>query len=237
VARLIELNADVGEGGNDEPLFSYVDRVSIACGGHTGDSRTMLVALSMARNLGVMSGAHPGYPDREGFGRRPIAANVGDVRRWIVAQTRELMNLADQAGTRVFHVKPHGALYNRAATDKAIGAEVIEALQELGDLALVCLAQSPLVGWAREAGIMVLEEAFADRRYLADGQLAPRELAGAVIEDPLAASEQAKGIARGEAITTLGGGALRVSADTLCIHGDRVDALVFARTIAAVLDD
>lgn len=236
MARLMELNADVGEGWDDAPIFSYVDRVSIACGGHAGDAQSMLASLSLAREMGVLPGAHPSYPDRANFGRRPVAAEPGDVRRWVVGQTRELMRLAGQAGARLFHVKPHGALYGRAAFDAAEARELIGAVQELG-LALVCLAGSPLAGWARDAGLDVLEEAFADRRYLADGQLAPRDRAGSVIGDPVAAAAQALRIARGEPIAALDGGELRLRAGTLCLHGDRENALGFARAVAAALEN
>ena len=233
MARLIELNADVGEGWDDRLIFPYVDRVSIACGGHAGDESSMRDALLLARDMGVLAGAHPGYPDREHFGRELVAAHPGEVRRWVAEQTRDLMRVAEQQRTRLFHVKPHGALYNRAAHDPATGAELIEALLGLGGLALVCLAGSPLAGWARSAGLVVLEEAFADRRYLADGTLAPRGQPGAVIDDPEAAAAQARLIASGEAITTLDGRELIVRADTLCLHGDRQDAVEFARRIAA----
>jgi UPF0271 protein len=235
VARLMELNADVGEGWDDKLIFSYVDRVSVACGGHAGDETSMRNTLLLARDMGVLAGAHPGYPDRENFGREPVAARPGEVRRWVAEQTRELMRLAEQAGTRLFHVKPHGALYSLAAQDEATGGEVIAALLDLGGLALLCLAGSPLAGRARSAGLGVLEEAFADRRYLADGRLAPRGRPGAVTDDPEVAADQARLIAGGEAITTLDGGELYLRADTLCLHGDREDAVEFARAIAAAL--
>ena len=189
MARLMELNADVGEGWDDTLIFPYVDRVSIACGGHAGDEASMRKALRLARDVGVLAGAHPGYPDREDFGRRLVMAQPGEVHRWVAEQTRALMRLAEQEGTRLFHVKPHGALYNRAAQDKATGAELIAALLDLGGMALVCLSGSPLVGWARNAGLVVLEEAFADRRYLADGRLAPRSQPGGVIDDPETAAD------------------------------------------------
>ncbi len=237
MARLMELNADVGEGWDDTLIFPYVDRVSIACGGHAGDEASMRKALRLARDVGVLAGAHPGYPDREDFGRRLVMAQPGEVHRWVAEQTRALMRLAEQEGTRLFHVKPHGALYNRAAQDKATGAELIAALLDLGGMALVCLSGSPLVGWARNAGLVVLEEAFADRRYLADGRLAPRSQPGGVIDDPETAATQARLVASGEAITTLDGGRLMVRADTLCLHGDRQNAVEFARTVAGALED
>jgi UPF0271 protein len=231
----MELNADVGEGWDDEPLLAYVDRVSIACGGHAGDEASMLAALSLSRELGVMAGAHPGYPDRKNFGRLPVNAGPGEVRRWVTGQTRHLMQLAERAGTRLFHVKPHGALYNQAATDREIAQGVIEAVQELGGLALVCLAGSPLVAWAREARLDVLEEAFADRRYLADGRLAPRSVTGAMILDPAASATQARDIATGAPVKALDGGVLVLKADTLCLHGDHDNAISMAKAVAMAL--
>jgi UPF0271 protein len=146
-----------------------------------------------------------------------------------------LVRLAGQAGTRLFHVKPHGALYSVAATNIDVAKEVIEAIHELGDLTLICLAGAPLAGWARESGLSVLEEAFADRRYLANGQLVPRGQTGAVIEEPTVAAAQALSIAKGEAIAALDGGLLQLSAQTLCLHGDRAAAAEFARAIASAL--
>ena len=235
MARLMELNADVGEGWDDSLIFPYVDRVSIACGGHAGDEASMRNALLLARDMGVLAGAHPGYPDRENFGRQPLAARPGEVHRWVAEQTRELMLLAEQAGTRLFHVKPHGALYSLAARDEATGGEVMAALLDLGGLALLCLAGSPLAGRARSSGLAVMEEAFADRRYLADGSLAPRVRAGAVIDQPWEAADQARRIAGGKEIATLDGGTLLVRADTICLHGDREGAVDFARSVAAAL--
>ncbi|MGA7950887.1 MAG: 5-oxoprolinase subunit PxpA [Thiobacillaceae bacterium] len=235
MARLMELNADVGEGWDDSLIFPYVDRVSIACGGHAGDEASMRNALLLARDMGVLAGAHPGYPDRENFGRQPLAARPGEVHRWVAEQTRELMRLAEQAGTRLFHVKPHGALYSLAAQDEATGGEVIAALLDLGELALLCLASSPLVGRARSSGLAVMEEVFADRRYLADGSLASRVRAGAVIDDPGEAADQARRIAGGKEIATLDGGKLLLHADTICLHGDREGAVDFARSVAAAL--
>lgn len=233
--KLIELNADVGEGGTDEELIPLVDRVSIACGGHTGDEASMRQALRQARESGVMAGAHPAYPDPAHFGRVPIPARPADITRWVIGQTRQLQHAAASLGVTLFHVKPHGALYNQAAIDKAIAEPVIEAMLELKGLALIVLAGSPLAGWARAAGLTVLEEAFADRRYLPDGQLAPRHMPGAVIEESAQAASQALAIACGQPVEPLGGGTLRIQAQTLCLHGDDRGALSRARAVAAAL--
>lgn len=234
-AALIELNADVGEGGPDGLLIPLVDRVSIACGGHAGDTASMRLSLERARESGVMAGAHPGYPDPANFGRVPMQAAPGDITRWVIGQTARLLDAAASLGVSLFHVKPHGALYNQAATDRAVAEPVIEALLELKGLALIALAGSPLAGWARAAGVMVLEEAFADRRYLPDGQLAPRNLPGAVIEEPARAAGQALAIARGQPVEPLGGGGLRIRAQTLCLHGDEPGALERAQAVAYAL--
>lgn len=232
---LIELNADVGEGGPDVLLMPHLQRVSIACGGHAGDAVSMRAALMLARQHGVMAGAHPGYPDPANFGREPMPARPGEITRWVVEQTRALQAVADELDMALFHVKPHGALYNRAAVDEETAQALIAAMLELEGPALVALAGSPLVGWARAAGLSVLEEAFADRRYLQGGSLAPRSLAGAVIEDPAQALAQARAIARGQPVTAMGGAALHLKADTLCLHGEGPQAAKFAEEIRAVL--
>jgi UPF0271 protein len=232
---LIELNADIGEGGPDALVMPHVQRVSIACGGHVGDAGSMRAALLLAREHGVLAGAHPGYPDPANFGRKPIEAKPADITHWVLEQVRALQAVADALDMQLFHVKPHGALYNRAAIDEATAQAVIAAMRELESLALVALAGSPLAAWAREAGLQVLEEAFADRRYLQSGQLAPRSLPGAVIEDPGEVVVQAQRIAAGEELATMGGGVLRLRADTLCLHGESSRAAELARLLGAAL--
>jgi UPF0271 protein len=235
MAGLIELNADVGEGGPDEVLVPLVDRVSIACGGHAGDAASMRRALLLARQQGVLAGSHPGYPDPAHFGRRILPAQPQDITRWVREQTLALLGVASELGMRLFHVKPHGALYNRAAVDEPVGRAVVAALLELGDLSLIVLAGSPLAGVARAAGVPVLEEGFADRRYLASGELAPRHLPGALIQSPQAAAAQASAIARGEAFASIDGRTLLLQAQTLCLHGDDARAVERARAVAAAL--
>ena len=229
----LELNADIGEGWDDAALLPYVQRASIACGGHVGDAVSMAQALELCARLGVKAGAHPSFPDRENFGRVALAAE--DIERWVVEQVEALQVVAAQAGVALFHVKPHGALYNLAAHDAAAGRALTAAMGRFPGLALIALAGAPLVELARVRGIAVLEEAFADRRYLADGRLAPRSRAGAVIEDAGDAAAQARLIARGETVATLDGGRLVVRADTLCLHGDRDGAARHARAVHEAL--
>lgn len=235
MGRLIELNADIGEGGPDALLMPHVQRVSIACGGHVGDAASMRAALLLARQHGVMAGAHPSYPDPANFGREPMPAGPGEIARWVVEQTRALQAVAAELNMALFHVKPHGALYNRAAANEEIAQALIAALLELEGLALVALAGSPLVSWARAAGLEVLEEAFADRRYLQNGQLAPRRQPGAVIEDPAQALAQARAIALGWPVAAADGTALRLRADTLCLHGEGAQAAELARLLSGAL--
>jgi UPF0271 protein len=225
----------VGEGGPDGLLMPLVDRVSIACGGHAGDVASMRQALLRAKELGIQPGAHPGYPDPANFGRKPMAAAPTEISAWIVGQTRALISVADGLDMQLFHVKPHGALYNQAAKDEAIGKAVIAALQELGGLTLIALAGSPLVEWARATGLGVMEEAFADRRYLKNGQLSPRAMPGAVIEQPDESALQAMAISRGWSVATLDGQPRVIKAQTLCVHGDGPGAMERARAVALAL--
>lgn len=237
MGRVMELNADVGEGGADTFIVPHVQRASIACGGHAGDVASMRGALMLCHKHDVMAGAHPSYPDRGNFGRAIMPAQPADITRWVVEQTRDLQAVADELGVKLFHVKPHGALYNRAAVDEETAQAVIAAMRELDGLALVALAASPLVAWARAAGVEVLEEAFADRRYTSEGRLAPRGSPGAVIEDPNEVCAQAQKIVAGVALNTLDGGVLSVRADTLCLHGEGPRAAEFARLVRAVLKE
>lgn len=235
MGRLIELNADVGEGGADALVIPHVQRVSIACGGHAGDVASMRAALLLAKEHGVMAGAHPGYPDRAHFGRQAMDAKPGEETRWVVEQTRALQAVAEELEMELFHVKPHGALYNRAAFDEETARALIAAMQELDGLALVALAGSQLAGWAKAAGLNVLEEAFADRRYLSSGALASRSQPGAVIDEPGEVRAQAQKIAAGVALETLDGGVLRLRADTLCLHGEGSRAAGLARLLGESL--
>lgn len=230
----MELNADIGEGGADALLLPYVRRVSIACGGHVGDANSMRTALLLVRQYGIKAGAHPSYPDPANFGRKPVAASADEIRVWVEQQTYSLMTQADALGLELFHVKPHGALYNCAATDRQTANGVIAAVKNLS-LTLIVLAGSPLARRAQEAGVAVLEEAFADRRYLLDGRLAPRTMPDAVIHNPADAAAQALAIAQGNLIRCLDGGERLVRADTLCLHGDGAGAVDRARAVAQAL--
>lgn len=234
---MIELNADIGEGCDDAGLMPYLARVSIASGGHAGDAASMRVALRLASERGVAVGAHPSYPDRVHFGRRALPASAAEIFAWVTQQTEVLAELAAGMGMRLAHVKPHGALYNVAARDAEVAQAIATAVAAFDPaLLLVGQAGSQLVLAGQAAGLGVLNEAFADRRYQSDGRLVSRETAGAVITDPDAAARQARALARGEAVAARGGGRLHLQADTICLHSDTANALNIARAVHAALN-
>jgi UPF0271 protein len=234
---MIELNADIGEGCDDGALMPYLSRVSIACGGHAGDAASMTTALRLASEHGTAAGAHPGYPDRIGFGRRALDASTEDIAAWVSQQTEALAEQAARLGVRLAHVKPHGALYNVAARDRKVAEAIAHAVVAFDpELALVGLAGSQLVAAGRAAGLRVLNEAFADRRYQSSGQLVSRETEGAVVMDPDLAARQARALAEGTPVTLLDGTLLQIRADTLCLHGDTPHAVNIARAVHAALN-
>lgn len=234
---MIELNADVGEGCDDAGLMPYLSRVSIASGGHTGDAASMTAALRLAAEHGVAVGAHPSYPDRAQFGRRFMAATEDEIVAWITQQTEVLAEQAARLGLRLQHVKPHGALYNVAAQDASVARAVARAVVALDPaLTLVGLSGSHLIAAGRAAGLAVLSEAFADRRYQVGGQLVSRETPGALIDNPDQAAQQAQALAQGRAILALTGERVQIVADTLCLHGDTPNALIIARAVHAALN-
>jgi len=241
-AGAIDLNADVGEGcGSDAELVPLVSSVNIACGAHAGDEASMLEALRLAVRHGVAIGAHPGFADREHFGRREQRVEPAEAAELVTGQTRILKALAGRLGAAVGHVKLHGALYSMAARDRALAAAIASALAEDAQRSgspwvLVALAGSVLATAGRARGLRVIEEGFADRAYRRDGTLVPRSEPGAVIGDPGAASRQALLIAREGAVVAQGGERVSVDAGTICIHGDGPGAADLARRIRRDLE-
>jgi len=233
----VDLSADVGEGADDLPLFPLLTSVSVACGAHAGDVETMDRCVAEARRLGVSAGAHPGYPDRAGFGREAMTMTEADLTRTLIDQIRALDAVCRRREVRLAHVKPHGALYNQAAVDSSLAMTVAKAVRACGDrLALIGSADSAMLEAAATAGIPAAAEAFADRRYLADGTLAPRSHGGSMIEDPVAAAAQAVAIAGGKPIATLDGPSIHVRAETICLHSDTPGALEIARAVRVALE-
>ncbi len=217
----IDLNADLGESRDyalQERLLQVITSANVACGGHAGDSETMRTTLEQCRRLGVAAGAHPSYPDRMNFGRLALNLQPADLAASIAAQVAELMEVARALGVVVTHVKPHGALYNQAARDPAIAAAIVEGLRAYPALVLYGLRGSVMLDVFRDAGFATASEVFADRAYETDGSLRPRDLPGALLEDPATAAGNALQLA-------LSG------ADTVCVHSDTPGAVAIARAV------
>jgi UPF0271 protein len=235
-SRRIDLNADVGEGFADAAVLRFVSSANVACGAHAGDEATARATIRFARSFGARIGAHPGYPDRAGFGRSVTTRDPRAIEGFVAEQIRWLVRLAADEGASVEHVKPHGALYNLAATDPDVAKALARAtLAAAPGAALVLLAGSPALATVGAAGLSVLAEGFVDRAYLLDGSLAPRELPGAVLDDPELAAARAVDIAAGRRIAALDGGHVLVSAETLCLHGDGARAGEVAERVAEAL--
>jgi len=234
--RTIDLSADVGEGFADEALLPYLTSVHIACGAHAGDAATMEQTAAAALARGLALGAHPGFPDREHFGRRELALAPEVLRASLLTQLSRLAAIVTRLGGRLVQVKPHGALYNQAARDPALAAALAAVVADFDPaLRLVGLAGSQLLSAARAPGLATLAEGFVERRYLADGRLAPRSDPRAFITAPEEAARQALALAGEEPVPTLDGGALRLAVDSLCVHGDSNYAVPIARAIHAAL--
>lgn len=241
--KTIDLNCDLGESfgtwqmGDDEALLPLISSANIACGFHAGDPDIMrrTVALALAHDVAI--GAHVSLHDLQGFGRREIPVSAEQAHAITLYQIGALHAFAQAAGTRLTHVKPHGALYNMAARDRSLADAIARAVHQFDPrLLLVGLAGSALIDAARALELPVAAEAFADRRYLADGSLQPRGQVGAVIDDVTQATEQALGIARDGAVQTVDGRQIALHADTLCLHGDGPHAVGLARQLRAGLE-
>jgi UPF0271 protein len=221
--------------GADAGLIPLVSSVNIACGAHAGDPATILRTVELAAAHGVAIGAHPGYPDLAGFGRRDLDMTAADLRASLIVQVGAVVAAARVAGQAVRHVKPHGALYNRAARDPGLATTIAEAIRDLdAGLVLVGLAGSAATAAGRAAGLEVAEEGFADRRYEPDGSLRSRLLPGALL-GPADAAVQAVSIARDGAVIASDGSRLPTRAGTICIHGDSPDAVAIAEAVVGSL--
>jgi len=229
----IDLNCDLGEGAlHDEELMPLVSSANIACGAHAGDEATMRQAVRLALAWGVAIGAHPGFADREHFGRREWPATPEEVRLLVLDQTRRLQAVAAESGARVVHLKPHGALYNMAAREPLLAAAIAEAAREADPgLRVVGLSGSESLPAAGQLGLPVAHEVFADRTYQRDGSLTPRSRPGALIEDPDAAVAQVLRLVREGKVRATDGVDVEVRADTVCLHGDEPQAVAFAQRL------
>jgi UPF0271 protein len=235
----IDLNADLGEGGpHDARLIPLASSVNIACGGHAGDESTMRRALDLALAAGVAVGAHPGYEDPAHFGRRRLALPADAVTDLIHRQIARFLAAAAEAGAPVHHVKPHGALYLQACTDPDLAAAVAGAVAGIiPGCRIYVPAGSALATAGAAAGLRVVPEGFADRRYQDDGNLVPRSHPDAVIDDPAETMRQALQIAMDQQVTTISGNIIHLPASTLCVHGDGEDAVGLLGSLRRALVD
>ena len=229
----IDLNCDMGENiGNDEDIMPYITSANIACGFHAGDENTMRETVRLAKRYGVAVGAHPSWKDREGFGRNEITLPPEDVEALILEQVRALAGIAKAEGVELHHVKPHGALYNQAAKDRALANAIARAVKTVSEsLVLVGLAGSALVEAGLAVGLRVVNEGFPDRSYNPDGTLVSRKQSHALIDAPEEIARHAIELVQ-KGIDFSG---RRVKVDTLCLHGDHPRAGENARVVHEAL--
>jgi len=233
---MIDLNSDLGEGfgpwtmGDDAALLSVVTSANIACGGHAGDAETMFATLRRAAEHGVRIGAHPGYEDRHGFGRRVIPMTPAEIGRMVAAQVGALQGVAALAGVRVAYVKPHGALANLAADRRDVADAIGQAVAALpGGLAVLAISGTEFEHAARALGLEVFSEIFADRGYLSTGRLVPRGQPGAMIHDAQSACARLLGFLERGVMPVIDGPPIRLAAHSVCVHGDGPTAVAMAQ--------
>ena len=234
--RRIDLNCDMGESygawkmGDDAGVMPYISSANVACGFHGGDPATIRKTVRLAVDNGVAIGAHPSLPDIQGFGRRVMKISQQDMYDLVVYQAGAVEAFARAAGSKLHHIKCHGALYNMAAVDEGLSDAMARAAKDLGVM-VYTLSNSTMMKVVKTKGVRALGEVFADRGYSDDGTLAPRDKPGGMIEDPQQSVKQVLGMIEGGFVTSLSGKRVPVAADTLCLHGDQPNAVVFARKI------
>jgi UPF0271 protein len=235
----IDLNSDLGEGaGTDAALMPLVTSANIACGGHAGNENTMRMAVELAMRNEVAIGAHPGYPDRERFGRVPMEIEPTELIESVRRQVESLIGVASRLGARVTHVKAHGALYNQGERDVAAARNILFGIQAAtGGHELAVFAPPASAMWqeASGMGMKVVREGFVDRAYEPDGTLRSRSLPGAVLTDPTAAAAQALSFARDGGVVAADGSFIKLDVDTLCVHGDTPGAAEIAQAVRDAL--
>ena len=247
MAKVIDLNSDVGESfgayklGMDEEVIKYITSANIACGWHAGDPIVMDKTVKMAVTHGVGVGAHPGYPDLLGFGRRNMTCNMEDVKNYMIYQIGALYAFCKANGTRLGHVKPHGALYLTAVENKEVAQAVAEAIMSVNpELFYVALAGAKgelMRSIGQEVGLKVVYEAFPDRAYTPEGNLVSRSQPGAVIKDPEVVSKRALKMAKEGKVVAIDGTSIPLEVQTLCVHGDTPTAVDLVKSIRSILKD
>ncbi len=239
----VDLNCDLGESfgaytiGMDEAVIPYVTSVNVACGWHAGDPLIMDKTVALAKKHGVAVGAHPGFPDLMGFGRRPMTVTPQEAGAYVKYQVGALLAFVKAQGLELQHVKPHGALYNMAAKDEALATGICEAIASVDkNLIFMGLAGSVMLEAAKKAGLKTASEVFADRAYNDDGSLVNRKLSGAVIHDPVVAVERAVKMAKEGKVISINGKEISIQADSICVHGDNEQAIELVSKIRKALE-
>ncbi len=234
----IDLNSDLGESygawtmGDDAAMLAIVSSANIACGFHAGDPAGLYRSVKAAADGGVVVGAHVSYPDRVGFGRRDLDATYDELKADVIYQIGALKGIAAAAGTTVQYVKPHGALYNRIATDAKQGQAVIDAIKAIDpSLVLMGLANAPILELAAKSGLATVAEAFADRAYTPEGHLVSRREAGAVLHDAAKIADRMVQLARNGTLEAIDGSVIKIEAQSICVHGDSPGAVAIAQEI------
>lgn len=234
----VDLNSDLGESfgsyviGNDEKILDHVTSVNIACGFHAGDPLVMERTVKLAIQKGVQIGAHPGYPDLMGFGRRNMNISLDEARAYTIYQIGALKTFVESHGGRLQHVKPHGALYNMAAKDYELSKALAQAVYDIDkDLIFMGLAGSEMIKAARDVGLRIANEVFADRAYNSDGTLVSRKLEGAVIHDTEICVVRVLDMIKKGIVKSIEGADVKIKADSICVHGDNIMALEFTKDL------
>jgi UPF0271 protein len=236
--RTVDLNCDMGESfgawkmGRDEELMDHVTSVNIACGFHAGDPGTIRKTIETAIEKRVAIGAHPGFPDLQGFGRRNMSLSGREIYDIVLYQVAAVKGICEAAGAKLHHVKPHGAMYNQAVKNEEVSAAIAAAVKAIGaDLVFYGGSGSKLITEAEKIGLRTASEVFADRTYQPDGSLTPRNLPNALIADTQTAIDQAVQMVESGTVTALSGETIQIKAETICLHGDGEHALEFAVAI------
>jgi UPF0271 protein len=233
----VDLNCDLGEGcTTDAAIMPFISSANIACGYHAGSEETIRETLLLAKQFNVAAGAHPSYPDRANFGRKEMELPIQEIKSMVIAQIELVKKLAEEIGLQLQHVKPHGALYNKAAKDIKIATAIAEAVKEVdASLILFGLANSESGKAAEKAGLIFYNEVFADRTYTDQGQLTPRSEYNALINTNEEAIGQVLQMISKGTVTSTNGHIIPIQADTICIHGDGEHAVSFAQHINSII--
>jgi UPF0271 protein len=229
----IDINCDMGEGiGNDEAIMPFITSANIACGYHAGDEKTIRSTILLAKKYGVYIGAHPSFLDKENFGRTELKCSPEEVYQLVQDQLTLFKKIANECATAIHHVKPHGALYNIAARDRETARAIANAVKDFdNDLILFGLSGSVSIMEAQALGSKTMSEVFADRTYQDDGSLTPRSDPKALIEDDAKAVQQVLQMVQNGTVKTVSGKEIAILAETVCIHGDGIHAVTFAKKI------